>query len=172
LLLLLYGAALRISEALSLTLGDVDLENAVLLVRESKFYKSRWVPIGSDLRAVLEQHIQLRGTHHRNNPNAPLFVVRNGSALTRHAAEVAFCRLRDHAGVLRSDGARYQPRLHDVRHAAAVHRVIDWYRRDLDVHSPGSTPTLPRSGGAFFLPPIVLRRPSPPDRTDEMLDFI
>lgn len=133
LLLLLYGAALRISEALSLTLGDVDLENEVLLVRESKFYKSRWVPIGSDLRAVLEQHIQLRGTHRHNNPNAPLFVVRNGSALTRHAAEVAFCRLRDHAGVLRSDGARYQPRLHDLRHAAAVHRVIDWYRRDLDV---------------------------------------
>lgn len=133
LLLLLYGAALRISEALSLTLGDVDLEDAVLLVRESKFYKSRWVPIGSDLHAVLEQHIRLRETHSRNTPTAPLFVVRNGSALTRHAAEVAFSRLRDHAGVRRRDGARYQPRLHDLRHSAAVHRVIDWYRRDLDV---------------------------------------
>ena len=133
LLLLLYGAALRISEALSLTLGDVDLENAVLLIRESKFYKSRWVPISSDLCDVLERYIRPRGTRHRNNPNAPLFAVRTGAALTRHAAEVAFSRLRDHAGVRRKDGARYQPRLHDLRHAAAVHRVIDWYRRDLDV---------------------------------------
>jgi site-specific recombinase XerD len=133
LLLLLYGAALRISEALSLTLGDVDLENAVLCVRESKFYKTRWVPIGSDLCGVLARHIQLRRTQRGGSPHVPLFVVSTGSALTRRAAEAAFCRLRDYAGVLRSDGARYQPRLHDLRHAAAVHRVIDWYRRGLDV---------------------------------------
>lgn len=137
LLLLLYGAALRISEALSLTLQDVDLDNAVLRIRESKFYKTRWVPIGSDLCAVLARHIQLRRAEHRDRKGsgmrAPLFVVRTGSALTRRAAEAAFCRLRNHAAVLRSDGARYQPRLHDLRHAAAVHRVIDWYRRGLDV---------------------------------------
>jgi integrase/recombinase XerD len=66
-------------------------------------------------------------------PNAPLFVTRIGASLTRRAAEAAFCRLRDYAGVLRNDGARYQPRLHDLRHAAAVHRVIDWYRRGYDV---------------------------------------
>jgi site-specific recombinase XerD len=137
LLLLLYGAALRISEALSLTLNDVDLENALLHVRESKFYRTRWVPIGSDLCAVLARHIHQRriGHHYKDRlgPRAPLFVVRTGSALTRQAAEAAFCRLREYAGVLRSDGARYQPRLHDLRHAAAVHRVIDWYRRGLDV---------------------------------------
>jgi site-specific recombinase XerD len=137
LLLLLYGAALRISEALSLTLQDVDLQNAVLCIRESKFYRTRWVPIGSDLCAVLAQHIRLRLMEHRDSgrpsPQAALFVVRTGSALTRQEAEAAFCRLREYAGVLRTDGARYQPRLHDLRHAAAVHRVIDWYRRGLDV---------------------------------------
>jgi len=133
LLLLLYGAALRISEALALTLQDVDLENAALRIRESKFYRTRWVPIGSDLRTVLAQHIQRRRTEFDWSSNDSLFVVRSGSALTRRAVEAAFCRLRDHAGVLRTDGARYQPRLHDLRHAAAVHRVIDWYRRDLDV---------------------------------------
>ncbi len=137
LLLLLYGAALRISEALSLTLNDVELENALLRIRESKFYRTRWVPIGADLCAVLARHIQLRRTAPRDKgrwgPNASLFVTRIDAALTRRAAEAAFCRLRDHAGVLRSDGARYQPRLHDLRHAAAVHRVIDWYRRGYDV---------------------------------------
>jgi site-specific recombinase XerD len=42
-LLLLYGAALRVSEALSLTLADVDLREAVLTIRDTKFYKTRLV---------------------------------------------------------------------------------------------------------------------------------
>lgn len=49
LFLLLYGAALRISEALSLTVADLDLEQSVLCIRESKFYKTRLVPMGPDL---------------------------------------------------------------------------------------------------------------------------
>jgi integrase len=53
--------------------------------------------------------------------------------LSRNAAEVAFRRVRDSAGVLRHDGARYQPRLHDLRHTAAVHRLIAWYRSGADV---------------------------------------
>ena len=47
LLLLLYGAGLRISEALALTLADVDLDSGILCIRESKFYKTRLVPIGA-----------------------------------------------------------------------------------------------------------------------------
>ena len=137
LLLLLYGATLRISEALSLTLNDVDVDNALLLIRESKFYKTRWVPVGADLCTVLARHIHLRHIELRGQdrlkPDAPLFVTRAGAALTRRAAEAGFCRLRDYARVSRSDGARYQPRLHDLRHSGAVHRVVDWYRRGLDV---------------------------------------
>lgn len=49
LLLLLYGAGLRISEALALTVGDVDLTSGLLTVRESKFYKTRLVPLGGCL---------------------------------------------------------------------------------------------------------------------------
>ena len=53
LLLLLHGAGLRISEALGLTLADVDLDAGILCVRESKFYKTRLVPIGKDLIRIL-----------------------------------------------------------------------------------------------------------------------
>src|SRR5262249_16945011 len=49
-LLTLYGAGLRISEALTLRIGDVDFSEGVLLIRETKFYKSRLVPIGSHLK--------------------------------------------------------------------------------------------------------------------------
>jgi len=48
-----YGAGLRISEALALTLGDVDLSARLLSIRESKFYKTRLVPIGPRLTATL-----------------------------------------------------------------------------------------------------------------------
>jgi site-specific recombinase XerD len=60
LILLLYGAGLRISEALSLTLADVDLLARVLTIRESKFYKTRLVPIGPPLTQALETYISQR----------------------------------------------------------------------------------------------------------------
>ncbi|TCT00186.1 phage integrase family protein [Aquabacter spiritensis] len=60
LLLLLYGAGLRFSEATGLTLTDVDLAEAILTIRATKFYKSRLVPIGSQLATVLADYIPLR----------------------------------------------------------------------------------------------------------------
>jgi integrase/recombinase XerD len=133
LLLLLYGAALRISEALSLTMADVDLEQAVLRIRESKFYKTRLVPLGANLAEALRQFNAKRSRAYSCRLDAPLFPFRDGRPLTRKAAEDAFRRVRDRAGVLRHDGARYQPRLHDLRHSAAVHRLIAWYRGGADV---------------------------------------
>lgn len=132
LLLLLYGAALRISEALSLTLDDIELEASVLRVRESKFYKTRLVPFGADLSVVLSQHLTRRQTDCAPT-DAPLFIRRTGAPLTRRDAESAFCRLRVHANVRRDDGARYQPRLHDLRHSSATHRLLSWYKNGADV---------------------------------------
>ncbi len=134
LLLLLYGAGLRIGEALALTHADVDLDAALLTIRESKFYKTRLVPIGPRLTAVLRSYAEDRyQREHSNEPGAPFFVTRTGTAVTRGQAERAFARLRDIAGIVREDGARYQPRLHDLRHAMAVHRLVAWYREGADV---------------------------------------
>jgi len=44
-----------------------------------------------------------------------------------------FRRLRKHTGIHRKDGGRYQPRVHDIRHTSAVHRLIAWYRGGVDV---------------------------------------
>lgn len=133
LILLLYGAALRISEALSLTLTDVDLHAGILTIRESKFYKTRLVPIGPTLSCALETYMSQRTQEHSTKPDAVLFLTRNGSPLVRYTAENVFRRLRTRAGVLCHDSGRYQPRLHDLRHAAAVHRLISWYRQGADV---------------------------------------
>lgn len=134
LLLLLYGAGLRIGEALALTRADVDLDTALLTIRESKFYKTRLVPIGPQLTVVLgtyADHLYQRG--HSKDPDTPFFVTRTGTAVKRSQAERAFVRLRDIAGIVREDGARYQPRLHDLRHSMAVHRLVAWYREGADV---------------------------------------
>jgi len=82
LLLLLYGAGLRISEALSLTLADVDLPNSVLMIRESKFYKTRLAPIGPRLTTTLATHtIKRRQISRCHSAEAPFFVTRGGSSV-------------------------------------------------------------------------------------------
>jgi integrase/recombinase XerD len=61
------------------------------------------------------------------------FVSRRGTAIHRWTMQDAFERLRGHAGVRRTDGGRFQPRLHDLRHTFAIHRLTDWYRQGADV---------------------------------------
>jgi integrase/recombinase XerD len=133
LILLLYGAGLRISEALALTLSDVSLSTALIQIRESKFYKTRLVPIGPDLVNVLTRYANQHKNDHSAQPDTPFFVSRIGNGMTRATAEAIFRQVRRYAGVQRLDGARFQPRLHDLRHSFAVHRLISWYRQGADV---------------------------------------
>jgi len=133
-LLLLYGAALRVSEALSLNLADVDLEERVIVIRDTKFYKTRLVPVGSDLNDAMTNYIkQRKGDGHSPSNTAPFFVTRLGARIPIRLIQRAFRRLRAHSGVRRKGGTRCQPRLHDLRHTAAVHRLTAWYREGKDV---------------------------------------
>ena len=133
LILLLYAAGLRISEALSLRLTNVDLTAGVLTIRESKFYKTRLVPMSPALTGALGEYVAQRAKEHPTQLDGALFLTRAGTPVARHTAENVFSRLRVRAGVLRHDGGRYQPRLHDLRHAFAVHRLVSWYRQGADV---------------------------------------
>src|SRR2546427_242069 len=137
LILLLYGAGLRVSEAVALPLGDVDFPNALLTVRNTKFHKTRLVPLGADLQQVLTQYLAQRQTAgHSQRPGTPFFVLRRGTPVSVQIVEQNFRCLCEYAGVRRSDGARYQPRLHDLRHSFAVHRLTSWYRQGADVGYP------------------------------------
>ncbi len=136
LLLVLYGAGLRPSEGLRLRCCDVDLNERVLTIWHTKFFKSRLVPIATPLSAAL-------ATHHKARQRLPMpaaarsafFASRTGSTMTLSTLEKAFVRLREHAGVQSPPGARWQPRLHDMRHTFAVHRLIAWYRQGADVQA-------------------------------------
>lgn len=133
-LLTLYGAGLRRQEVLNLSGADVDLPNALLTIRATKFFKSRLVPIGRDLVGVLGEYARWRNARHpAAGPDSRFFLDRAGAPLPWWPLLNAFARLREQAGVRRSDGGRYQPRLHDLRHSAAVHRLTEWYRQGADV---------------------------------------
>ena len=132
LVLLMYGAALRTSEALSLRIGDVDLPGALLTIRDSKFFKTRLVPIGPKTVRVLAEYANRRKTSSRH-PNTLFFVGRNAKKVPIHKFERAFKQIRLHADLHRDGGARCQPRLHDLRHTSAVHRLTRWYREGKDV---------------------------------------
>ncbi len=108
--------------------------NSLLIIHETKFYKTRLVPIGPRLTAVLSTYSKKRQQlGHSQSLRAPFFVTRHGNPVTRQMAELAFVRRRERAGVRRQDGSRYQPRLHDLRHAFTVHRLVSWYRQGADV---------------------------------------
>jgi site-specific recombinase XerD len=128
--LLLYGTGLRVQEALNLNHGDIDLGGALLTVRQTKFGKTRLVPVGPQLRNVLVNYAS------RSNAVAldtPFFKMRAGNRVSRGRLEITYRYFRERAGIARTDGARHQPRLHDLRHSFAVHRLTSWYRQGADV---------------------------------------
>ena len=135
LLLLLYGAGLRFGEAQRLTFHDVDLDDAILTVRDTKFFRTRLVPVAPKLADALRSHAAKRG--HRAFPKgaaATFLANRDGTPLVKATVRDAFLKLLDAAGI-RHDGkdGRRPPCPHSLRHAAAVHRLEAWHRQGADV---------------------------------------
>ena len=136
LLLLLYGTGLRIGEALALNLKDVDLVERLLTVRDTKFFKSRLVAIGPVLAEKLGQYLRERKMLPLPRGfQSSVFATRNGNRLAYNSALKLFHRVRRAAIVKRESSAQHQPRLHDIRHTHATHRLVAWYRTGADVQT-------------------------------------
>lgn len=134
LLLMLYGAGLRVGEAIGLTVADVDLAQRVLTIRNTKFYKTRLVPIGSQLATALMAYYERRRTLPMAAGRDCAFLCsRSGHQLCYPQVITLFQRIRRAAAITCSPDEPRPPRLHDLRHTAAVHRVLAWYRSGKDV---------------------------------------
>lgn len=134
LIMLLYGSGLRVSEALELTMHDVDLEQRIITVRDTKFYKTRLVPIGPKLALELTA----LGDRRRllpmpNGEDSRFFASRTGARWDYPRVITLFQRVRHAAGIECPPGELRPPRMHDLRHTAAIHRVIAWYQSGQDV---------------------------------------
>jgi integrase/recombinase XerD len=129
---LLYSTGLRVSEALKLTLGDIDLKRRFLLIRQTKFKKSRCVPISisttKSLRCFLEQR---RRSGFPTDKAAWVFINRHKNAHEGPYGYYGFYRpfqkIVQKQKIRVLSGSR-SPRIHDLRHSFAVHRLEKWYR--------------------------------------------
>jgi len=136
LILLLYTTGMRLGEALKLQLGDIDWENESLCIRETKFFKSRLIPLSSSMMEALEDYLKLRERFGLpTKPQSPIFQNphRRGH-YSKSAVESTFQHLLEIIGLKQNPG-HIRPRIHDLRHTMATHRIEDWYRKDKDVQS-------------------------------------
>jgi integrase len=126
-LVLAYCAGLRLGEIVRLTLGDIDLEQGIIEVRNTKFFKSRRLPLSKTaidaLRDFLKERLKT------DAPQTPVFVHGKGG----YSYTAAGMLLRDvirRAGLHKSPGRG--PRFHDLRHTFVVHRMTQWYREGIN----------------------------------------
>ena len=133
---LIASAGLRISEAIGLADIDVDLDACVLTVRQTKFGKSRLIPLHQSVIAPLANYRALRLRHFRTTPRMPFFIgsrgLRLGEPLSDRQVHRMFAQLRCQLGWI-DRGGHGQPRVHDMRHSFAVRRLTLWHAEGVDV---------------------------------------
>jgi integrase len=133
---LLASTGLRLSEAIRLRDADVDLRAGMLTVRRTKFAKSRQVPLHPSTSTALSRYRRLRNVYVERNADASFFIStrgkRPGQALNIHQIERVFATLREQLGWI-NRGAHHAPRVHDLRHAFVVRRVMLWHEQGIDV---------------------------------------
>jgi len=131
----LYVTALRVTEALNLTLLDLDLRQGLVYVRKTKFHKSRIVPLKPSSLRALQRYLRQRAERgYPTTPSAPVFVGHRGGALRYSTVAGAFRRIAMKAG-LRARTGEIGLRLHDLRHTAAVRRFFLWHKEGKDVQA-------------------------------------
>jgi len=133
---LLVATGLRPSEAMSLNDKDVDLNDGILSIRDSKFGKSRFVPVHESTRQALNRYVDQRNRICCQRQDDAFLVNEYGRRLNAGSTRRMFIRLSQATGLrpTRSDG-RYGrgPRLQDFRHTFATNRMVHWYREGKDV---------------------------------------
>jgi site-specific recombinase XerD len=127
---LLYGLGLRVGEVTRLRLSDLDFQRGLLVIRETKFYKSRLVPFGPRMGTLLQAFLQARGSAALAH-DAPVFSFVGGQPISPGTISQTFHALLPKLNLNIPAGAA-SPRLHDLRHAFAVGRLLRWYRSGVD----------------------------------------
>jgi integrase len=134
---LLACTGLRISEALGLLDADVDLRASVLTIRQSKFGKTRLVPLHPSAVEALACYRAQRARHVRTAPESPFFVASRGQLLGQPVGDRqvhrVFDQLRRQLGWV-DRGSHGTPRIHDLRHAFAVRRLVLWHEQGEDIN--------------------------------------
>lgn len=131
---LLAVTGLRVGEAIRLDRGDFDHAHGLLTVRDSKFGKSRQVPLHPTTVSALRRYLRRRDRLHPDAVTAAVFISTAGTRLLYCNVQWAFADLVRRVG-LKPRSASCRPRIHDLRHTFAVATIIDAYRDGVDVQA-------------------------------------
>lgn len=129
---LLAATGLRLSEVCGLEPADVDLTEGVLAVRESKFRKSRLVPLHPTATAALRCYTAECDRRLGTCRSGGFFRTDRAEMLKPNTVERTFARLRQRLGWT-ADGRARRPRIHDLRHSFAVRRLLAWHEQGVDL---------------------------------------
>lgn len=133
---LIAATGMRISEAVSLDRQDVDLKDKLLSIRESKFRKSRLVPVHVTTRDALSDYANSRDQVLHRLQSVAFFVSERGTRVTAWAARDNFAVVSRRIGIrkkIKDKRVGCGPRLHDMRHRFAAKTLVDWYRAGINV---------------------------------------
>ena len=129
---LIAATGLRLSEALQLRCGDVDLNQGVITVRNTKFRKSRHVPTDPTVVTALNRYMAVRACHGATSRDSLLFLSASGGLLPSPTIHWVFRQLRGDLGWT-ARGAHVQARIHDLRHTFICRRVQLWHEQGTDI---------------------------------------
>ena len=124
---LLAVTGMRVSEAINLLNSDVDWSERVLTIRNTKFGKSRLVPLHRSTMKVLAHYVKRRDSIFPPLPDSHFLVNQRGRRLDSGTLRVIFYALSRKIGLRRASSGR-GPRLHDFRHRFATDTLLRWYR--------------------------------------------
>ena len=130
---LLYTTGIRIGEDFSLNLADFLYQNRTLHIREGKFRKERFVSLSQSACHALMSYIERRIDTPPDAPDAPLFINLRSHRLKHCWFYQIFRKLLAECGIPYSK--HKGPRIHDLRHTFAVHRLVEWYHDGLDINA-------------------------------------
>ncbi len=128
---LLASTGLRVSEALNLCNGHVDLAEGVLRIEQTKFRKSRLVPLHVTVTRAARRYVIERDRLGTLDSDA-FFVGAKGLPLPYSSVRSTFNRIRAQLN-WRTNGMLPRPRMHDLRHSFACRRLLCWYQQGVDV---------------------------------------
>jgi integrase/recombinase XerD len=130
---LMYSLGLRVGEVARLCRADIDWERHCLTIRQTKFAKTRLVPVGPQLEAQLRQYVDAQDSTDPALPTAPLISLSRDhrQPLSSHSISRAFQRLLPALALAIPAGVA-APRLHCLRHSFAVGTLLRWYRSGVD----------------------------------------
>ena len=132
-LVLAYCAGLRLGELARLDLGDVDLQSGTITIRETKFFKSRILPLADSALSALREYLAARREAKApQSPDSGLFWHDQGNArYTSHGIAWCLVDILRRAGIKPPKG-KTGPRIHDLRHSMVVNRILEWYRAGIN----------------------------------------